>query len=35
MKVLDKVARFITRRKKMTFDELNDSFLAEIGRAHV
>lgn len=31
MKVLDKVASFITRRKKMTFDELNDSFLAVLG----
>lgn len=31
MKVLDKAVRFITRRKKNAFEELNDSFLAVLG----
>ncbi len=31
MKFLDKAARFLTRRKKKTFDELNDWFLAVLG----
>ena len=31
MKFLDKAARFLTRRKKKTFDELNDWFHAVLG----
>ncbi|WP_417527519.1 hypothetical protein [Marinomonas shanghaiensis] len=33
MKVLDKVAGFLTRRKKKTFEELNDWLLAILGVA--
>lgn len=32
MKVLDKAASFLTRRKKKTFEELDDWLLAVLGR---